>query len=242
MAAGEALALERWPLSSRLILLGLNVLPFAHLALVAASAAFAAEALIWRAAAAVATLYLVPPGLARAVRRLSKIPEGRIPVPSTAFFAWWALLQLQMVFCRAGFLEEALRLIPGAYSAWLRLWGARIGRLAFWAPGVSVLDRPFVSVGDDVVFGARVQINPHVFTRDRSGRTELLLGTVRIGDRATVGGYSLLTAGSAIAAGESPPALLVLPPFSIWKDGRRVKSGTAGGVRPRPAPCSEDPS
>jgi hypothetical protein len=50
-----------------------------------------------------------------------------------------------------------------------------------------------------------------------------LLGAVKIGDGARVGGYSLLTAGAEIAAGEVTDALLVLPPFSSFKDGKRIR-------------------
>jgi hypothetical protein len=208
----------------RLLLLGLNFLPLAHLAAVIAVAILLPAQVLWRVTAAIAVLYLAPPLLARTLRALFAIPEGKIPLGSQAFFSWWALFQLQMIFSRLPQLEEMLRLVPGAYSAWLRLWGAQIGRLTFWSPGTVILDRPFLSVGDDVVFGAAIHINPHVLAKNASGRIELILGTVKIGDRVRIGGYSLLTAGSEIAPDEDPRALLVLPPFSTWKNGKRVRA------------------
>jgi len=46
---------------------------------------------------------------------------------------------------------------------------------------------------------------------------------VRIGDGASIGGYSLLTAGTEISPGESTRAFLISPPFSKWKDGKRIR-------------------
>ena len=133
------------------------------------------------------------------------------------------MLQAQMLFNRFPMLEEALRIIPGVYSTWLRLWGARVGRLTYWAPGMRILDRSFLDIGDHVVFGAGVRLNPHVIVKNSSGEQELLLAPIRIGDRASIGGYALLTAGTEIAADEATRACLISPPFSKWSDGKRVR-------------------
>jgi len=53
---------------------------------------------------------------------------------------------------------------------------------------------------------------------------ELLLATVKIGDGVMVGGYSLLTAGTEIVSHEVTRAFLISPPFSVWKDGRRIRT------------------
>ena len=209
----------------KLLLLALNFIPLAHIATVIFVVPFFSLSWIGRALAGVAALYLLPPACAFVVRRTTSIPEGKVAFGSKPFFAWWTLLQLQMIFSRLPALEELLRIVPGAYSAWLRFWGARIGRLTFWSPGTRILDRSFLEVGNDVVFGAGVRVNPHVFAKDSAGGGfELLLGTVKIGDRAQIGGYSLLTAGSEIAAGEVTDALLILPPFSIFKYGKRTRA------------------
>ncbi|HWP57523.1 MAG TPA: hypothetical protein VNL14_06540 [Candidatus Acidoferrales bacterium] len=208
----------------KILLLALNFIPLAHVTITLALLVFSPGNWFTRALLALAALYLLPPAIAYLVRTRWKIPEGRIAVGSTPFFAWWALFQLQMIFCRLPALEEALRLVPGAYSAWLRLWGARIGRLTFWAPGTFVLDRPFVEIGNDVVFGAGVRINPHVVVKSSAGKFELLLGAVRLGDGAQVGGYSLLTAGAEIAPNESTDARLLLPPFCSFKGGKRIRA------------------
>jgi serine acetyltransferase len=207
----------------KLLLLALNLIPLAHVATLVFIVAWVSSNWIARAFTGIGVLYLLPPALAFFARKSIALRQGRIAYGSRSFFAWWTLLQLQMIFNRLPVLEELLRLVPGVYSAWLRLWGAKIGRLTFWSPGTMILDRSFIQVGDDAILGAGVRINPHVLVKNSSGNSELLLGAVKIGDGARVGGYSLLTAGAEIAAGEVTDALLVLPPFSSFKDGKRIR-------------------
>jgi acetyltransferase-like isoleucine patch superfamily enzyme len=151
------------------------------------------------------------------------LPPGRIAVESGEFLSWWATAQCQIIFNRLPMIEEVLRMIPGAYSNWLRLWGSRIGRLTYWSPGMTVLDREYLDLGDDVVFGAGVRLNGHVILRNQQGHLELAVAPIKIGSGAAIGGYSLLTAGTEIAAGESTHALLLSPPFARWRDGKRLR-------------------
>jgi len=203
-------------------LIFLNYLPFFHAASLAAVCFFVRGPWL-RLLAGLAWLYLLPPLSARLLLLVSPPTEGRIKLGSADYFKWWALLSLQIIFCRLPFLEELLRLIPGAYSLWLRLWGSKIGRLTYWAPGARILDRSFLAIGNEVVFGAGVSLNPHVVSKNDEGELEVQLGTIRIGDRAVVGGYSILTAGTEIAAHECTRAVLLSPPFSKWRDGKRIK-------------------
>lgn len=213
----------------RLGLLLLNYLPLLETAGILCLAVLPWQAPGWRLLAAAAALYLVPPLFARLILALAPPRQGVIRMGSAPFFAWWGLFNLQVVFCRFPALEEALRMLPGVYSAWLRLWGARVGRLTYWAADTRILDRSFLDIGDDVVFGAGVRLNAHVMARNGEGRLELLLADIVIGDRALIGGYSLLTTGTQIAPGECTRAFLVSPPFSRWQDGRRQSS--AEGAR-----------
>lgn len=203
------------------LLLG-NLLPLLHCTLCVAL--LLAESLPWhdRLMLFAAALYLLPPLLARILLFLIPISKAPVAVQSKQFVTWWLLAQLQGIFLRFPQLDEALRLVPGLYSLWLRMWGSRIGRLTMWAPGLVILDRSFLNIGDDVVFGAGVRINPHVFRR-AEGSFELLLAPVNVGDRAIVGGYSLLTAGTTIGTEEVTTAHLLLPPFSRYINGRREK-------------------
>ncbi|HWB61829.1 MAG TPA: hypothetical protein VG733_20270, partial [Chthoniobacteraceae bacterium] len=197
--AREALSAREIPWGRRLLMLALNFLPLAHAALITVVLLGSSPDWRFRVANALGVLYLLPPLTARLVLRFVPIPQGRIAMGSRAFFAWWTTFQLQVIFCRLTFLEEMLRLVPGLYSLWLRLWGSRIGRLTYWSPGTTITDRSFLRIGDDVVFGAGVRLNAHVLAKNKSGAMELILAEVKIGDGAVVGGYSLLTAGTEIA-------------------------------------------
>ncbi len=207
----------------KLLLLALNYLPFLQVVCLALVILLPTTFIGWRMLAGVALIYLVPPVLARLLLLCRPPRQECLTIGSKGFFTWWALLNLQVIFCRLPALEEILRLVPGLYSAWLRLWGARIGRLTYWAPGTRILDRPFLEIGDDVILGAGVRINAHVLARKPGGSLELLLSSIHIGDRALIGGYSLLTAGSQVAPDETTRAFLILPPFSKWKNGKRIK-------------------
>ena len=218
-----AIASADVPWSSRLAMLGLNFIPMMLATSTVLAILLPYGTLPTRFGVGLGFLYLVPALAARLILRMHPISEGRIPVGTKPFFTWWTLFQLQVVFCRLPALEEILRLIPGLYSQWLRLWGARIGRFTYWAPGTLITDRSFLCIGDDVVFGAGVRLNPHVLAKAKAGPLELLLATVKIGDRVAVGGYSLLTAGTEISSDQATRAFLISPPFSAWQGGKRVR-------------------
>jgi hypothetical protein len=205
-----------------------NYIPFLHVLLMVALLCVPWAALGWRIGAAVAVLYILPPVVARLLLALWPIRSSRIKMPSRDYFVWWIVLNLQVLFCRLPALEELMRLFPGVYSAWLRLWGSHIGSFTYWAAGLRILDRGFLEIGSGVAFGAGVRLNPHVVAENDEGKLELFLAPVRIGDRAIIGGYALLTAGTRIADDEVTRACLLSPPFSHWKGGRRIEKGNAG--------------
>lgn len=169
-------------------------------------------------------LYIVPLIPGRILRETLRSCPPDIAIGSPGFLRWWACFQCQVLFLRLPVLEELLRLIPGLYSLWLRVWGSRVGKLTYWAPQTIILDRGFLDIGDHVVFGAGVRINPHVMERDPE--PVLRLSPVKIGDRAMIGGYSLLTAGTEIADDETTRAFLISPPFSKWQKGKRNREPT----------------
>jgi hypothetical protein len=178
-------------------------------------------------ALAPAVLYLAPPILARIATLGRPLPQGRVELASAVFLRWWITSQSQTVFARLPFLEEVLRLVPALYSAWLRLWGARIGALVYWAPGVTVLDRSLIDVGDRVAFGAGARLASHAVT-PIEGRGALILGRIVIGDDALIGGYATLQPGCEIAAGEVAPAQRTVHAFTRTVGGRRERLPVPG--------------
>jgi hypothetical protein len=207
---------------TRVLLVLFNYIPFLNvLVLVALGVLAATRWPGWTWVFVPAWLLLVPPMVVRLTSRAESTAD--VELNSRSCLRWWFTSQWQVIFNRLPWIEEMIRLVPGLYSAWLRLWGARIGKLVYWTPGLRILDRSLIDIGDRVIFGAGVKINPHIILPDQSGRLVLKLATVRIGTDALVGGYSLLTSGCWIAAGESTPGMRPFPPFSGWENGKRVR-------------------
>jgi hypothetical protein len=170
-------------------------------------------------------LYLLPAVVVRLVNWRKPLPIGLVDLASPMFLRWWFTAQCQVVFARLPWLEELLRLVPTLYSAWLRLWGSKIGALVYWSPGVAILDRSLVNLGDRVVFGAGVRLNPHVIA-PIGGRRSLILAPVTIGSDALVGGYSTLLPGCVVAPGEVTAAFRTVHPFTHVEGGRRRRLST----------------
>jgi len=217
----RAVAGLRWP--GRVLLLVLNLVPLLHVGAVVLAAVLPAWSLTARLGLAGAVLFLAPPILARCALLVAPMPEGRHRPGSRVFWTWWLTLQLQTLFARLPFLEELLRLVPSAYSLWLRLWGSRVGRLTYWAPGLEITDRSLLVIGDDVVLGGKVRLGAHLLRRDDTGQLELLVGAIRLGDRVMVGAQSALGPGVHLADDESTHAFFLGPPFSRWSRGHRLR-------------------
>jgi hypothetical protein len=222
-ADGPALKMS---LGRRLLMVAAGFTPFANLVLIITLAVLPATERWprWTWCLAPAWLLVVPPLVVRMILAIRPIPQTEIAVGSAPFMIWWLTSQWQVIFNRLPWIEEVIRLTPGLYSLWLRLWGARIGKFVYWTPGLHILDRPLLDIGDRVVFGAGVNISPHIIMPNKNGRLALYAARVRIGDDALVGGYSLLLAGSWIGPGEVSPGKRILAPFAGWVGGRRVDS------------------
>ena len=206
----------------------LNWLPLMHLALVGIAVWVVSQWTLFGAiVAGFVVLYLPPPLAVRVALAIRPIAEGKHELDSGAFRVWWFTAQCQVLFNRLPMLEEVLRIVPSVYSLWLRLWGARIGRLVFWSPGTVVLDRSFVRIGDNCVIGLGVRLHPHLITRDKDQNTpaQLWLAPVNIGGKSMIGGFSLLAPGVVVAPGSMTPAVHALPAFSEWRSGRRTRGG-----------------
>jgi hypothetical protein len=220
------------PASIRVAMAAIGCLPLAHVlaALAPLAAWLAGRGPAWLPVLSVVILYLAPPIAVRLALLVWPLREGVIDLESPAFLRWWFTAQSQMLFARMPWLEEALRLIPGLYSAWLRLWGSRVGALVYWAPRVMVFDRSLLDIGDRVAFGAGALLVPHVVApppgssaNARSVGVALILGRVIVGNDAVIGAYSRLLPGASVAAGEVTPPFRSIHAFSRWERGARQR-------------------
>src|SRR5262245_3121557 len=82
----------------------------------------------------VVILYLVPPLTFRLHQIIFPIRKSLSNIAERKYSPWWGAHQIQLIYIAIPQLEAALRLVPGLYSAWLRLWGSRIGRGVYWTP------------------------------------------------------------------------------------------------------------
>ncbi len=187
-------------------LLALFPAAWLFLVLLAFASWMSAPASVSRALLWLATVYLLPVACFRLHERVWPLVEGRSRLDEPSYAPWWGAHQFQIMYTAFPALEAALRLVPGMYSAWLRLWGSRIGHGVHWTPLVEISDRSLLEVGDGVIFGHRAACYAHVVQR-RSGRLDLYLRRIRIGRGVQLGAGSRLGPGAAIMDGVTLPAL-----------------------------------
>jgi len=211
------------PTTVRVGMVILGFIPIFHLA---ASSIPVALALTGLASPRVASLspvvlFLVPPLVVRLATWWKPLRTGRVDPGSAAFLLWWFTAQWQVVFARFPALEEMMRMVPGLYSLWLRLWGGRVGALVYWSPGVVILDRPLVRIGSRVIFGTAARLNPHALAPSGPRKVELYLAPITIGDDVLIGASSQLLPGCEIAAGEVTPPFRTIHAFTRFAGRRR---------------------
>ncbi len=169
---------------------------------------------------ALAWIYLVPPLLCRLTLAAFGRPHGTLTPAHPKFTLWWFLTQLQIPYNRLPWLEELLRLMPGLYNLWLRLWGARISLTAYWSPEAIVADRYLLEVGPGAILGGRSRIGGHVMQVEPDGTMKLIVASVRIDAGAMVGMNAAVGPGCHVHAHETVPAGRLLKPFTTRRGGK----------------------
>lgn len=149
---------------------------------------------------ALSALYLLPPLAYRLHDRLWPLSSGGSRLVGEGYSPWWGGHQIQLVYYAFPWLESALRLLPGAYSAWLRLWGSKVGSAVYWTPAVEIADRALMDIGDGVIFGHRAVVFGHVI-KPRRGNLLLFVRRVSIGAGAFIGAGVVIAPGATIAPG-----------------------------------------
>lgn len=139
-------------------------------------------------------------------RWIYPVKEGISYLVGPTYSPWWGSYQFQLIYIAFPALEALLRLIPGAFSLWLRLWGSRVGQNVVWTPRFLISDRGCLDIGDNVIFGFDVACYCHVIKPKRNNLL-LYLKKIEIGDRVFVGGGSQLGPGAKLPADSYLPIL-----------------------------------
>jgi acetyltransferase-like isoleucine patch superfamily enzyme len=150
------------------------------------------------------SLYGLPVLVYRLHQWIYPVQEGISYLRGKQYSPWWGSHQIQAIYIAIPSLEAILRLIPGAFSLWLRLWGAKIGRNVYWTPGLEIADRGLLEIGDRVVIGHQVGIYPHVI-KPRKQDLMLYIKKVKIGNDVFLGAGSRLAPGVVIQDGSYLP-------------------------------------
>ena len=161
---------------------------------------FAHSPSILSALAVLFSLYGVPVLVYRLYQWRYPLPEGISYLRGKKYSYWWGSHQIQVIYIAIPALEAVLRLIPGVFSGWLRLWGAKVGRNVYWTPGLEIADRGLLEIGDRVVIGHRVGIYSHII-KPRKQNLMLYVKKVKIGNDVFVGAGCHLAPGVVIKDG-----------------------------------------
>jgi hypothetical protein len=139
------------------------------------------------------------------------IQEGVSYLGSKQYSPWWGSHQIQAVYIAFPALETLLRLIPGVFSLWLRLWGSKVGKAVYWTPALEVADRGLLEIGDRVVFGHGVGLYPHII-KPRKQDLMLYIKKIKIGDNVFLGAWNHIGPGVTIEVGTYIPVFTHLYP------------------------------
>ncbi len=169
-------------------------------------------------------LYGFPVLAYRLHNRIYPLQDGISYLQGNNYSPWWGSHQLQVIYVAFPGLETLLRLIPGLFSAWLRLWGSQIGQQVYWTPGLEIADRGLLTIGDGVVFGHRVGLYSHII-KPRRDNLMLYLKPITIGDGSFIGAGSYIGPGTTVTAGSFLEAGSELYPNQTINDTEETHYG-----------------
>lgn len=160
---------------------------------------------LWTAALLLFVIFILPPIVHRIMLRWAPLKQGVNQIDGNKFSPWLATHHIQAMYDALPFLESLLRVFPGFYSMWLRMWGSRVGYGVEWPVRMDVLDRGLMDIGNRVVFSRRVELSAHVRKKTDGGRSRVLVRTVRIGSYAFVGARVRVGPGASVPSNASVP-------------------------------------
>lgn len=196
--------------------LGLNFLPFLHLASGLALVAMSFDTTGTRLAVFAGWIYLLPPLASRLTMLMFGRPEGELTQDMPAYRVWWALTQWQILFNRLPWLEELLRFVPGLYALWIGLWGGKLSSQAYVGAGVLITDRHAVRVEKGAILGMKSILSGHLVLRSETGRWRVLAAAPVVESEAIMGGDARLGPGAVLRARQMLPTGRFVRPFDEW--------------------------
>ncbi|HYD87844.1 MAG TPA: hypothetical protein VEA80_10240 [Vitreimonas sp.] len=164
----------------------------------------------WSALLLLFILYLFPPIVLRVMLRWAPLKQGVSAIDGRKFSPWLASHHIQAFYDALPYLESLLRVIPGFYSMWLRMWGSRVGYGVVWPVRIDVLDRNLMEIGNRVTFDREVELAAHVRQKMEGGAARVLVRTVRIGSYAYLGADVRVGPGASVPHNANVPALTVV--------------------------------
>lgn len=183
---------------------------------------FAAWTSVWTGLLLVFVIYLFPPMLLRIVFRWAPLKHGVACIDGRAFCPWLASHHIQAFYDALPYLEALLRVIPGFYSLWLRMWGSRVGYGVEWPVRMDVLDRNLMDIGNRVVFSREVELAAHVRQKLEGGGSRVLVRPVRIGSYAFLGARVRVGPGAVVPSNANVPASTVVDVNEVFGAPRRL--------------------
>lgn len=188
---------------------------------VAALGVFAQWTNGWSAILLVFVVFGFPPLTLRIVERWAPIRPGIGCIDGRAFCPWLAAHHIQAFYDALPFLESLLRVIPGFYSMWLRMWGSRVGYGVEWPVRMDVLDRNLMDIGNRVVFAREVELSAHVRKKVDGVGSRVLVRRVHIGSYAFIGAGARIGPGASVPNNANVPALAVVDVNEAFGDAAR---------------------
>jgi hypothetical protein len=122
---------------------------------------------------------------------------------------WLLYYQLQLIYSSFSFFERLLRLFPGFYSAWMRLWGSKIGKKVNWTAECQIVDRGHLEIGDRAFLGNRCYLSAHALKKTKDqyllyvkkiviGSDAMVSYAVEIGPGVVIGARAHIDAGAGM--------------------------------------------
>jgi hypothetical protein len=187
----------------------------------AALGVFAQWPSLWGAALLLLVLYALPPMVQRVMFRWAPLKQGIACIDGRVFCPWLASHHIQAFYDALPYLEALLRVIPGFYSMWLRMWGSRVGYGVEWPVRIDVLDRGLMDIGNRVVFSREIEFSAHARRKLGEGKSSVLVRMVRIGSYAFIGAGARISAGASVPSNASVPEMAIVRVNEVFGDAVR---------------------